>query len=117
MTHVFRLFLILAVTFGAAIAPDVSPAKVSDMAMTQMGTAEIAEQSCGGCDPIGFAGGTLCQDGCPVPCGFSGTMGIVSLTPAVRFAMPIGAVVPLTEPLIPLGANPTLDPIPPRLPV
>lgn len=117
MTHVLRLVLLLAVTFGAVIAPDVSAAKVSDMAMAQMDAAEIADQSCGGCDPTGFAGGTLCQGGCPVPCGFGGTMGIVGLTPSVRLAMPLGVVVPIAEPLIPLGANPSLDPFPPKLPV
>ena len=117
MTCVLRLLLILAMTFGALTAPDVSSAKASDMAMAQMNTAEIADQSCGGCDLNGFAGDVLCQGGCPVPCSFGGTIGIVGLTPSVRFAMPLGVVVPVAEPLIPLGANPSLDPFPPKLPV
>ena len=86
-------------------------------AMAQMNTAEIADQSCGGCDLNGFAGDVLCQGGCPVPCSFGGTIGIVGLTPSVRFAMPLGVVVPVAEPLIPLGANPSLDPFPPKRPV
>jgi hypothetical protein len=35
----------------------------------------------------------------------------------MRLAMPLGAVVTVAEPLIPLGANPLLDPFPPKLPV
>ena len=117
MTRVLRLVLILALSFGAVIAPDVSSSKISDVAMVQVNAAEIADQSCGGCDPTGFAGGTPCEGGCPVPCGSNGTTGIVTRTPSARLVMPFGAVVPVTEPLIPLGTDPSLDPFPPKRPV
>jgi len=117
MIRVFRHVLILALSFGAVIAPDVSSAGVSDMAMTQIDVAESADESCDGCDPTGFADGLPCEGGCPVPCGSSGTAGIVARTPSARLAMPFGVVALVAEPLIPLGANPALDPFPPKLPV
>jgi len=117
MIRVFRLVLILVLSFGAVIAPDVSSASVSDMAMTQMDAAESADGRCDGCDPAGFADGLPCEGACPVPCGSGGTAGIAIRTPSIRLAMPLGAIVTVAEPLIPLGANPALDPFPPKLPV
>ncbi len=102
MIRVFRLVLILMLTFGAVTAPDASSASMSDTAMAQMETAESADGLCNGCDPAGFADGTACEGGCPVPCGSSGTSDLLAKMP---------------EPLIPVGANPSLDPFPPKLPV
>ena len=117
MIRVFRLVLILALSFGAVIAPDVSSASGSDMATTQMDAAESVDQLCGGCDPTGFADGQPCVGNCPVPCGSGGMAGIITRTPSARLAVPFGVVAPVAEPLIPLGANPVLDPFPPKLPV
>jgi len=117
MIRVIRLVLILALSFGAVIAPDVSSARVSDMAMAQMDITKNPDQLCGGCDPAGFADGTACEDGCPVPCGSGGTAGIIARVPSAQLAMPLGVVVPVVEPLIPLGAKPSVDPFPPKLPV
>lgn len=117
MNCVLRLVLILALSFGAVIAPEVSSASLSDMAMTQMETTGGADDRCDGCDPAGFADGTACEGGCPVPCGSNGTVGIIARAPSARLAIPFGVVIPIAEPLIPLGASPSLDPFPPKLPV
>ena len=117
MIRIFRLVLILALSFGAVIAPDVSSAKVSDMAMTQMSTAEGADDRCDGCDPTEFADGTACEGGCPVPCGSGGTVGLVTQIHSAQHEIRFGVVVPVAEPLIPVGASPLLDPFPPKLPV
>jgi len=117
MIHVIRLVLILALGIGAVIAPDVSAARVSVQDMAQMDTTENADQLCGGCDPAGFADGIPCEGGCPVPCGSIATAGIIAQAPSGRLTIPFGAVVPLAEPLIPLGADLPLDPFPPKLPV
>lgn len=114
MIRVFRLVLILLLTFGAVTAPDVSSASMSDTAMAQM---ESADGLCDGCDSTGFADGTVCEGGCPVPCGSSGTAGILAKVPSAQVAMPFVIAVRVAEPLIPLGANPLLDPFPPKLPV
>ena len=115
MINVIRLVLILALNFGAAIAPDVSFAEVS--AMVQMDETENPEKSCGGCISPAFAGGVPCEGGCPVPCDSSGTAGLFVWSPTALLAMFFGDVVLVAEPLIPLGTNPTLDPFPPKLPV
>lgn len=117
MNFVFRLVLILTLSFGAVIAPDVSSASLSDMAMTQMDNADSADDRCDGCDPIGFAGGIPCEGACPVPCGSGGMAGVVIRTPTARPAMSFGVIVLVAEPLIPLGASPSIDPFPPKLPV
>ena len=117
MIRLLRLVLILALSFGAVIAPDVSSANVSDMAMTQIDDAESADKGCDGCDPAGFADGIPCEGECSVPCGAGGTAGIIIKVSSARLAMPFGVVVRVAEPLIPLGANPSLDPFPPKLPV
>ena len=117
MFRVFRLVLILMLTFGAVTAPDVSSANMSDTAMAQMETAESADGLCNGCYPAGFADGTACEGGCPVPCGSSGTSDLLAKMPSARLAMPFGTAVRGAEPLIPLGANPSLDPFPPKLPL
>lgn len=117
MTSVFRLVLILMLTFGAVTAPDVSSASMSDTAMAQMDPTESAGGRCDGCDSTGFADGTACEGECPVPCGSSGTAGILGKLPSARLEMPFGIIIRLAEPLIPLGANPSLDPFPPKLTV
>jgi hypothetical protein len=114
MIRILHLVMILALTFGAVIAPDVSSAKVSDVAMAQMNT---AEKRCDGCVSPGFTDSLSCEGGCPVPCGSSGTAGIVTWTPSALLAMSFGDIVQVAEPLIPLGTNPSLDPFPPKLPV
>ncbi|WP_255356599.1 hypothetical protein [Thioclava sp. SK-1] len=117
MFRVFRLVLILMLTFGAVTAPDVSSASMSATAMAQMEPTESADGLCNGCDPAGFADGTACEGGCPVPCGSSGTAGLLAKMPSERLAMPFGTAIRGAEPLIPVGANPSLDPFPPKLPV
>ena len=117
MFRVFRLVLILMLTFGAVTAPDVSSARMSVTAMAQMETAESADGLCNGCDPAGFADGTACEGGCPVPCGSSGTSGLLVNMPSARLTRPFGTAVLGAEPLISLGTNPSLDPFPPKLPV
>lgn len=117
MNCVLRLVLILALSFGAMIAPDVSSASVSDMAMTQMDAADKMDQPCDGCDPSGFADGSACEGGCPVPCVSSGATGIGIRTPTACLTIILGVFAPAAEPLMPLGANPALDPFPPKLPV
>jgi len=117
MNCVVRLVLILALSFGAMIAPDVSSASVSDMAMTQMDAADKIDQLCDGCDPSGFADRSACEGGCPVPCNSSGTAGIEVQSPLAELAMTFCVIIPIAEPLNPLGANPALDPFPPKLPV
>ena len=117
MIRFLRLLLFLALTSGAAIAPNVSLAKVSDVTMAQMNIGESAEKICDGCVSLGFAGGILCEGGCPVACGSSGTTGILTRTPTAPLPMSLGVAVPETGPLIPLGANPSLDPFPPKTPV
>ncbi|RUS63598.1 hypothetical protein EGN72_03335 [Pseudorhodobacter sp. E13] len=117
MTCVFRLVLILMLTFGAVTAPDVSSASMSVTAMAQMDPSESADGRCDGCNPTGFADGTACEGGCPVPCGSSGTAGLLANMPSARLTMPFGTAIRGAEPLIPVGANPSLDPFPPKLPV
>ena len=117
MIRVFRLVLILMLTFGAVTAPDASSASMSDTAMAQMETAESADGLCNGCDPAGFADGTACEGGCPVPCGPSGTSGLLAKMPSARLTRPFGTAVRGAEPLISLGTNPSLDPFPPKLPL
>ena len=78
MICVFRLILILALSFGAVVAPDVSAVNAAEAAMAQMAGAESADDHCSGCDPIGFADGISCEGGCTVPCGAGSTAGIVS---------------------------------------
>lgn len=117
MICVFRLVLILALSFGAVIAPDVSSANISDTAMAQMGNAESADGRCDGCDPAGFSDVMPCESGCLVPCGSSGTAGILAEVLPARIAMPFGPALRVAEPLIPLGAILLLDPFPPKLPV
>ena len=117
MIRVLRLVLILALSFGAVIAPDVSSASAADMAMAQKNTTESADDRCDGCDPTGFSDGLPCEGACPVPCGSGGTAGIAIRTPSIRLAMPLGAIIPVAEPLIPLVAKPSVVPFPPRLPV
>ena len=117
MTCVFRLVLILMLTFGAVTAPDVSSASMSVTAMAQMDPSESADGRCGGCYPTGFAEGTACEGGCPVPCGSSGTSGLLANMPSARLTRPFGTAVRGAEPLISLGTNPSLDPFPPKLPV
>lgn len=117
MIRALRLVLILALSFGAVIAPDVSSARVSEMAMVQMDTTESADDRCGGCYPAGFADDTACEDGCPVPCGSGGTAGIIARVPSAQLAIPLGVLVPVADPLILLSASPSLDPLPPKLPV
>ena len=78
MIRFFRLILILALSFGAVVAPDVSAANAAEAAMAQMAGAESADDHCSGCDPIGFADGISCEGGCTVPCGAGSTAGIVS---------------------------------------
>lgn len=117
MKQVFRLILIVALSFGPVIAPDVSAVNAAEVAMAQMDTAESTDDHCSGCNPTEFAGNTPCENGCPVPCGSGGTAGIVIRTPSARLAMSFDVIVPVAEPLIPLGANPSLDPFPPKLPV
>lgn len=117
MKCVLRLVLIFALSFGAVIAPDVSSASISDLAMTQMDAAKNADRSCGDCDPTGSVDGIPCESGCPVPCGSSGLAGILIRVPTERLAMPFGIIVPVGKALIPLGTDPSLDPFPPKLPV
>ena len=93
MIRVFRLALILMLTFGAVTAPDASSASMSDTAMAQMETAESADGLCNGCDPAGFADGTACEGGCPVPCGSSGTSDLLAKMPSERLAMPFGTAI------------------------
>lgn len=117
MNCVVRLVLILALSFGAMIAPDVSSARVSDMVMPQMDAADKIDQLCDGCDPGGFADGSVCEGGCPVPCNSSGTAGIELQSHLTQLEMSFGIIIPFAEPLTPLGVNPALDPFPPKLPV
>ena len=117
MNCVLRLVLIFVLSIGAVIAPDVSSARVSDMAMAQMDAAENMDLFCGGCDATGYVDEIACEGGCPVPCGSSGTAGIENRTPSARLTIQFEVVVPIAEPLILLSANPTLDPFPPKLSV
>jgi len=117
MIRVLRLVLIFGLSLGAVIAPGDSSANMSEMVMTQMDTTESADQPCCGCDPTGFTDGLPCESGCPVPCGSNGTAGIIALAPSTRLAIPFGLVIPRSEPLILLGASPSLDPFPPKRPV
>lgn len=117
MLNVLRLILILALSISAVLAPDVSSASEANMAMANMTITESADERCGGCDPSGLADGIPCEGGCPVPCGAGGTAGIAAGSAAPTLAMSFGVVVRVVEYLIPVGANPPLDPFPPRLPV
>ncbi|MFV1441816.1 hypothetical protein VWZ88_18900 [Phaeobacter sp. JH20_36] len=117
MTRVFRLILILALSFGAVIAPDVSAVNAAEAPMAQMVGAEGADNHCGGCDPIGFADGISCEGGCPVPCGAGSMAGIVARTSAMPLEVSFGVVIPVAEPVIPIGAITLLDPFPPKQPV
>ncbi|MDD9727616.1 hypothetical protein PVV74_19365 [Roseovarius sp. SK2] len=117
MIRAFRLILILAFSFGAVIAPDGVSASMSDAAITQIDTAESQDQLCYGCVPAGFSDAVPCEGGCPVPCGSSGTAGIIAKVSLAQLAMPFGIAVRGAEPLMPLGINPSLDPFPPKLPV
>ena len=117
MIRILHLVIILTLSFGAAIAPGVASAKVTDVAMTQMSAAESGEKHCDGCVSPGFTDSMSCVGGCPAPCGSSGTAGIVTWTPSGLLAKSFGEIAQVTEPLIPLGTNPSLDPFPPKLPV
>lgn len=117
MIRVFRLILILALSFGAVVAPDVSAVNAAEAAMAQIGGAESADDHCGACDPIGFADGISCDGGCTVPCGAGCTAGIVARTSAMPLEMAFGVVIPVAGPVIPNGAIPSLDPFPPKQPV
>ena len=117
MIRFFRLILILALSFGAVVAPDVSAVNAAEAAMAQMAGAESADDHCSGCDPIGFADGISCEGGCTVPCGAGSTAGIVARTSAMTLEMAFGVVIPVAGPVIPIGAIPSLDPFPPKLPV
>ena len=117
MAQVLRFVLILAVTFGAAIAPGVSPANVPDTAMDQMNTAETAQEPCGGCVSSRYAGDMPCESGRPLSCGPGGTAGVVARTPWARLTMSCGVIFPGAEPLILLGIDPPFDPFPPKTPV
>ncbi len=117
MDYVYRLFLILALSFGAMIAPDGSSACVSDIGAAQMDVADGMDHSCGSCVPAGYADSLACEGGCPVPCGSGGTVGIATWTPSLLGALMFGSAVLVAEPLIPSGANPSPDPFPPKLSV
>ena len=117
MICVFRLILILALSFGAVVAPDVSAANAAEAAMAQMVGAESGDDHCGGCDPIGFADGITCEGGCTVPCGAGTTAGIVARTSAMTLEMAFGVVIPVAGSVIPIGAGPSPDPFSPQLPV
>ena len=117
MNVVLRLVLILVLTSGAVIAPDVSWSSMPDTSMAQMNTAESTDGRCDACDPIGYADGIACKGECTVPCGSNGPAAIIAKAPSTRLAMPFGAFVPVAEPLLPHSASLTLDPFPPKLPV
>ena len=117
MSRIYHLVLILALTFGAVVAPNVSPAEVSDMAIVQMDADDSTEKRSGGCVSHGFTDRIPCKAECTVPWGSSGTAGILPWTPSALLAMSFGIVFLPDAPLDPLGTDPTLDPVPPRLPV
>lgn len=117
MIHVLRLALILALTFGAVIAPKGSSASMADIAMVHMDTAGSADQRCDGCGPEGYVSGVTCEGGCPVPCGSMGAAGIIGQASSGRFAILFDLIVSVDEPLIPRGVSPSLDPFPPKLPI
>jgi hypothetical protein len=114
MIRFFRLILILALSFGAVVAPDVSAVNAAEAPMAQMVGAESADDHCGGCEPIGFSDGISCESGCPAPCGAGSTAGIVVRTSAMTLEMAFGVVIPVAGPVIPIGAIPSLDPFPPK---
>lgn len=117
MKQAFRLILILALSFGAVIAPNVSAVNAAEVAMAQMDAAESMDDHCGGCAPTEFADGMSCVGGCPVPCGASSTAGILVWMPSGPPAMSLGNFIPATEPLFLIGGIPLLDPFPPKLTV
>jgi len=117
MIRVFWPLLILVLTFGAVTAPDMSSASMSGAAMAQMETAESADGFCIDCNFTGYADGTACESGCPVPCSSSDMAGFLAKMPPASLATLIDTAVRGAEPLTPLGANPPLDPFPPKLPV
>ena len=117
MVRVFRLVLILVLTSGAVTVPEGSSVGLSDTFMAQMDSAAGAVERCDRCDPSGPSDTISCESACLVPCGSGGTACILAQMPSVRIATPFVAAVRVAEPLIPLGANPSLDPFPPKLPV
>lgn len=117
MNQALRLVLTVALIFGVFVAPDVTSARISDLANTQMDAAKGFDQTCGGCDPAGFDDSTACEGVCPIPCGSSVTTGIVTRSPLARIFISFGDIDPVAEPLIPPGTSPALDPFPPKLPV
>ena len=117
MRQAFRLILILALSFGAMTAPDVSAVNAAEVSMAQMDAAESTDDHCGGRDPTEFDDGVSCVGGCPVPCGVSSTAGILVRMPSGAPAMALGNFIPATEPVFLIGANPLLDPFPPKQPI
>ena len=112
MTRLFHLFLILALTFGGLVAPDVLSARESGMGQMQM---DGVDQNCNGC-PSSENAAIPCNNVCSVPCGASGLFGVV--TPQIsstQFAMTFGVVISGIDPLLPMGTAPSLDPFPPKL--
>lgn len=117
MYRVFRLVLILFVAFGVVTNADVPNASESGMAMSQMEAVERADDLCVECDHAGFAYGSSCECGCPVPCGSIGSAGILVKQSPARLVSHIGTAIRVAKSLILLGTNPALDPFPPKLPV
>ncbi len=99
------------------IAPGVSAVNAAEVSMAQMDAAESTDDHCGGCDPTEFADGMSCVGECPVPCGASTTAGILVWMQSGPTAMSLGNFIPVTEPVFLIGANPLLDPFPPKQPV
>ena len=117
MIRIVYLIMILALSFGALVVPDATSARGVDMVMGQVDVVGSVGDNCDGCPPTRFADDIPCEGGCPVPCSSSGIASIVDRAHLTRLATSFDIVDPIAEPLIPLGAGPSLEPFPPKLPV
>lgn len=116
MKNVLYVIFVVILSFGAASASEVTSYDVSDMAMT-MSQADMAENvslCCGDCEIDGVSDATACESECPLPCTSSGVAGIATSAPSSWHAVPIGSVAAPTEPPMLHGANPSLEPFPPK---
>ena len=109
MNFVYRLILILALSFGVTVAPDVSPADTVGASMPQMDTERGAQDKCDGCISRDIVNGAACESGGPVPCGASGSAAILN-----EVAGTYEKILMVADPTVPPGTSPSLDPFPPR---
>ncbi|MEH6391431.1 MAG: hypothetical protein V7763_07235 [Sulfitobacter sp.] len=114
MNFVYRLILILALSFGVTVAPDVSPADTVGASMPQMDTERGAQDKCDGCISRDIVNGAACESGGPVPCGASGSAAILNEVSIATVAGTYEKILMVADPTVPPGTSPSLDPFPPR---